>query len=308
MIADVVALCTAAYVVIDDLYQAYLAPLDRRPGPRGQCSDSEIVALTLVAELVGLDEAVAFLAYLRRNHPTLFPRLPERSRYNRRRRALQEATGTLRRLIQRRVWAALPADRRDLCVIDSLPVPVVGFAHACGRHRWRGHAAYGYNATKKQALYGFTRHLLATHSGLILDVALVPANIVDGDLSAQLLQDQTGLTVLGDEAYLSAALRERLRHPCAGTRNGVDLLAPTKANARAPMATPLVRRIAHFRQAIETLNSQLAGQCNVERYRAKCLSGLCARVQATLAAHTLGISLNQQADQPLLALKPLALI
>ena len=218
MIADVVAICTAAYVVIDDLYQAYLAPLDRRPGPRGQCSDSEIVALTLVAELVGLDEAVAFLAYLRRNHPTLFPRLPERSRYNRRRRALQEATGTLRRLIQRRVWAALPADRRDLCVIDSLPVPVVGFAHACGRHRWRGHAAYGYNATKKQALYGFTRHLLATHSGLILDVALVPANIVDGDLSAQLLQDQTGLTVLGDEAYLSAALRERLRHPCAGTR------------------------------------------------------------------------------------------
>ena len=49
MIADFVALCTATYVVIDDLYQAYLAPLDRRPGPRGRCSDSEIIALTLVA-------------------------------------------------------------------------------------------------------------------------------------------------------------------------------------------------------------------------------------------------------------------
>ena len=303
MIADFVALCTATYVVIDDLYQAYLAPLDRRPGPRGRCSDSEIIALTLVAELVGLDEEVAFLAYLRRNHPTLFPHLPERSRYNRRRRALQEATGGLRRLLQRRVWAALPADQRDLCVIDSLPVPVVGFAHACGRHRWRGHAAYGYNATKKQALYGFKLHLLATHSGLVLDYALVPANIVDGDLSAQLLQDQTHLTVVGDKAYLNHALQERLRR-----ENAIDLLAPTKVNARAPLPAPLVRLIAHFRQAIETLNSQLAGQFNVERNRAKCLSGLRARVQAKLTAHTLGISLNQQAGQPLLALKALALI
>ena len=75
MIPDFVALCTVAYVVIDDLYRAHLAPLDRRPGPRGRCSDSEIIALTLVAELVGLDEEVAFLAYLRRNHPTLFPSL-----------------------------------------------------------------------------------------------------------------------------------------------------------------------------------------------------------------------------------------
>ena len=188
--------------------------------------------------MCGQHEEVALLASLQRNHPTLFPRLPERSRYNRRRRSLEGATGVLRRLLRRRVWAALPADRRDLCVIDSLPVPVVGFAHACGRHRGRGHAAYGYNATKKQAIYGFTLHLLATHSGLIPDFALAPANIVDGDLSAQLLEDQAHLTVLGDKAYRNAALQERLRHPCAGTRHAVDLLAPTKANARAPMPAP----------------------------------------------------------------------
>ena len=298
MIPDFVALCTAAYAVIDDLYQAYL---DHLPGPRGRCSDSEIIALTLVAELVGLDEEVAFLAYLRRNHPTLFPSLQGAA-------ATTAAAAPCKRprgpaAWPRRVWAALPADRRDLCVIDSLPVPVAGFARACGRHPWRGHAAYGYNATKKQALYGFKLHLLATHSGLILDYALVPANIVDGDLSAQLLQDQAHLTVLGDKAYLNAALQERLRR-----ENAVDLLAPTKVNARTPMPAPLVRLIAHFRQAIETLNSQLAGQFNVERNRAKCLSGLRARVQAKLTAHTLGIALNQQAGLPLLALKSLALI
>ena len=296
-------LCTAAYVVIDDLYRAHLAPRDRRPGPRGRCTDSEIITLSVVAELVGQDEEVAFLAYLRRNHRALFPHLPGRSRYNRRRRALREATNVLRRAIQRRVWDDLPADERDLCLIDSLPVPVVGFAHAAGRHRWRGHAAYGYNATKRQTIYGFKLHLLATHSGLILDFALVPANVADGDLSAQLLAEQAHLTVLGDKAYLNAPLQERLRR-----ENAVDLLAPTRANARTPLPAPLARLIAHFRQAIETLNSQLAEHLGVERNRAKCLSGLCARLQAKLTAHTLGLFLNQHAGQPLLALKTLALI
>ncbi len=88
MIRGFVDLCTEAYVVIDDLYRAYLAPLDQRPGPKAACTDSEVITLTVVAELVGLDEEVAFLAYVGRNHSALFPRLPERSRYNRRRRTL----------------------------------------------------------------------------------------------------------------------------------------------------------------------------------------------------------------------------
>lgn len=303
MIRGFVDLCTVVYVVIDDLYRAHLAPLDRRPGPQAGCTDSELITLTLVAELVGLDNEVAFLAYVRRNHPTLFPVLPERSWYNRRRRALGEATNALRRQIGRRVWADLPTDERDLCLLDSLPVPVVGFAHATGRHRWRGYAAYGYNATKQQTIYGFKLHLLATHSGLILDFALVPANIADGALTAQLLADQAHLTVLGDKAYLNAALRAHLRRARA-----IDLLAPTRANAHAPMPPALVRLIAHFRQAIETLNGQLAEHFGIERNRAKCLSGLCARLQAKLAAHTLGLFLNQHTAQPLLALKPLALL
>ncbi|HEY8285554.1 MAG TPA: IS982 family transposase [Chloroflexota bacterium] len=303
MIRGFVDLCTVAYVVIDDLYRAHLAPLDRRPGPEAGCTDSEVITLTLVAELVGLDEEVAFLAYVRRNHPSLFPRLPERSRYNRRRRALGEATNVVRRQLGRRVWADLPADERDLCLIDSLPVPVVGFAHATRRHRGRGHAAYGYNATKQPTIYGFKLYVLATHSGLILDFALVPAHLADGDRTTQLLAEQAHLTVLGDKAYLNAALRQHLRRERA-----IDLIAPTRANARTPMPALLVRLIAHFRQAIETLNGQRAAHLGIERNRAKCVSGLCARIQAKLAGHTLGLFLNQHAGQPLRALKPLALI
>ena len=149
MIQDFSDLCTYVYVLIDDLYQAEVAPHDHRPGPRSMCSESEIITLTLVAELIGQDEEGPFLAYVRRNHPTLFPRLPERTRYNRRRRGLIAVTNSLRLALMRRLLRRLDPAERTLCLIDSLPLPVVGFAHARGHHRWYGEAAYGYCAAKK---------------------------------------------------------------------------------------------------------------------------------------------------------------
>ena len=81
-------LCTYVYVTVDELYQSVIQPHDHRPGPRSAFTESELITLTLVAELLGLDDETVFLDYVARNHRALFPLLPERPRYNRRRRAL----------------------------------------------------------------------------------------------------------------------------------------------------------------------------------------------------------------------------
>lgn len=304
MIASFAEMCTYVYVVIDDLYQTVIAPHDHRPGPRGACSESEIITLTLVAELTGQDEEGPFLAYVRRNHPTLFPLLPERTRYNRRRRRLSAVTNRLRLALLQQVLRRWDATERALCVIDSLPVPVVGFVHARGSHRWYGEAAYGHNAAKKQTFYGFKLHLLATQTGLVLDFALVPANRTDGDLAEQLLIETARLLVLGDKAYLNASLQHLLAQ-----RNEVTVLTPRRANQPAdPHPHPLTPLLSSLRQAIETLNAQLAGQFQIERNRAKSVPGLCARVQAKLTAHTIGIYLNEWLGQPARALAALNLI
>lgn len=303
MITDFADLCTYIYVLVDELYQVLAAPYDHRPGPRAAFSDSEVITLTLVAELLGLDEEVAFLAYLNRHHRALFPHLPERSRYNRRRRALTEVTNRIRGGLMQVLLSYLAPEERDLCVIDSVPVPVVGFHHARGAHRWYGEATYGHVASKQQTIYGYKLHLLITHSGLILDFALVPANQPDGQLTEQLLIDKAHLTVLGDKGYLNAPLQDHLT-----ARNDVRLLTPTRANQQAQLPALVTRALAHFRQIIETVNSQLVGQLHLQRNQAKSVAGLCARVQAKLTAHTIGLYLNRLLDQPLLALKPLALI
>jgi transposase len=301
MIPDFVDMCTALYCLVDDLYQPLARQHDHRPGPRAACSDSEVITLTLLAETMGLDEEVGFLADMRRHWQALFPVLPERSRYNRRRRALQRVTGHIRtqalRLLDQVQALA------DLALIDSVPLPVVGFAHALGSHRWRGLASYGHNASKKMTFYGFKLHLLATHSGCILDFALAPAHVADGALTETLLRDKPALTVLGDKAYLNAPLQDALR-----AEQGLVLLTPTRANQRVQHDPALQRLIAHVRQAIETLNSQLSDQFHIECNKAKSLDGLCARVQAKLTAHTLGFLLNALDHRPPLALKNLALI
>src|SRR5215210_4810798 len=158
-------LCTYVFVTVDELFQTYLRPHDQRPGPRSTFTDSEMITLTLVAELVGLDDETVFLDDGARNHHALFPLLPDYSRSNRRRRALGEATTTIRRQLLGFLLALLPTDERPLCVLDSIPLPVVGFHHARGQHRWYGWARSGSNATKKQAFSGFKLHLLTTADG-----------------------------------------------------------------------------------------------------------------------------------------------
>lgn len=303
MIRDFVDLCTYVYVVTDEVYRRVIAPYDTRPGPRSGFSDSELLTVSIVAELVGLDAETRCLAYLRRNHPGLFPLLPERSRYNRRRRQLAEVTNRVRGAIMERLWRVLVAEGADLCAIDSVPVPAVGFPHARHDHRWYGEAAYGRVASKKQTIYGFKLHLLISACGLVLDFALVAANEADGALAAQLLIDKAGLTVLGDKGYINGPL-----HQLLAARNAVAVLTPRRKNQREQLPTALTRAINHARQIIETVNSQPVGQCNLQRNHAKSVCGLATRIHAKLAAHTLGLYLNYCLGRPFRALMDLALI
>lgn len=90
--------------------------------------------------------------------------------------------------------------------------------------------------------------------------------------------------------------------------NDSVLLTPKRVNHAEPHPAWLTHAITHFRQLIETVNSQLAEQFHVECNKAKSLTGLCARLNAKLAAHTIGLYLNCLLGRPLLQVKDLALI
>ena len=287
MIADFEDFCLWMYVAVDDLWCRLPPAYKRGSGPAPVCSDSELLTLALVGECRGwTTEGVLLRQWAA--HAGLFPVLPERSRFNRRRRGLRQALNAIRQA----VLAVLDVAQDRQCAIDSLPVPVLAFhlvpgAAVAGGWRAAG-ADFGKVPTKKQTIFGYKLHLLVTLGGVIRDFALAPASASDVAVGAGLLREQADLVVLGDKAYISAPLADELR-----AERAVALLTVPRRNQRRQLPAAVARRRNAARQIVETVNDQLTAQFGIAAHRAHTFGGLCARLHTKLAAHTLCLDLNR---------------
>jgi hypothetical protein len=278
------------YVTIDDLWPQ-IAPLVHRPGPApSTCSDSELVTMAIVGECCAWDKETNLLAHWRA-YQHLFPHQPDRTRFNRRRRALAQAINLLRRL----VLGMLDVAQDRQCALDSLPVPVVNFHLAPAASReWAVHgAAYGTVSSKKEPIYGYKLHLLVTLGGVIRDFELVPANAPEAQVGFEVLSEHTDLLVVADKGYLNAALAAELRQECR-----IVLLTPRRRNQTAPLPAAVGHTLNQCRQIVETVNGQLDEQFHIEENHAHTFAGLCARLYTKLTAHTVCVYLNRQLGNP----------
>ncbi|GAC1664317.1 MAG: IS982 family transposase [Ktedonobacteraceae bacterium] len=286
MITDFEDFCLWTYVIVDDLYKT-VAPLLHQCGPQSECSDSELITMTIVGECMGWHQETIMLNYWR-NRPDLFSYVPSRTRFNRRRRALGAVFNFLRQQILTRLDVAL--DRQ--CAIDSLPLPAIKFHLVPGskaKGHWSEHgAAFGKVSTKKITIFGYKLHLLVTLNGVILDFSLAGANESDIAVGAGLLSYHRDLLVLGDKGYISSELAETLLR-----ENDITLLTLSRANQSEQPSKEQSRLHNGFRQIVETINGQLADQFAVEVNLAHCFRGLVARLHSKLCAHTLCIYINR---------------
>lgn len=288
MIADFDDFCLRMFVLIDDFWPQ-IAPLLRRTGPQPDCSDSELVTIALVGECRGWAEEKGLIANWQ-EHRHLFPLMPERTRFNRRRRYLALAINLLRQL----VLGDLDLAEDGQLVIDSLPLPVVKFHLApASLGDWDEHEAdYGYCASKKQMLYGYKLHLLMTLAGVIVDFTLAPASFTDLMVAEALLDGVELRTVIGDKGYISKRVADNL------ALKQVSLLTPRRVNQKEQLPKAVSQRLCQLRQIVETVNGQLVEQMHIANNQAHSFLGLVARLYSKLTAHTLCFKLNRQLGNP----------
>lgn len=298
MINDFDDFCTWMYVVVDDIWLK-IAPFFRRPGPKPDCPDSELLAMALIGESRGWDVETEMLSYWQ-EHRDLFPKIPTQSRFNRRRRALMQAFNMIRKIIVQTLDVA--QDRQ--CVIDSLPLPVMQFylvPSSSGDWKASG-AKFGKVPSKSETIFGYKLHLLIAMNGVILDFELAPANETDRKVGFELLSEHTDLSVLGDKAYISAEKAAQL-----WKENRIRLQTIPRRNQRKLLPLSLQLLFNAVRQIIETVNAQLSNQFNIEVNHAHTFWGLCTRLYTKLAAHTLCIYINRLLGKPdFLQIKSLA--
>ena len=291
---DLESFLTAVYCLIDDALTPMLAAQKlRQRGPAPTLSDSEVLAIAVAGEFLGLATDQALYRHFRRYHAALFPRLTQvhRTTFVRQATNLAPAAAALWRHYGAALAAAGTLDPAVM-IVDSMPVPVCHPARNARCRRFRDSATYGRDSLAKQFFFGFRLHVRLTWPGVITAAALVPANAHDVAVAPWLLAGQHGWA-LGDRGYWSPTLRAEL----AG--GGVVLAAPRRQSATVFERWP--RWLVNLRRRVETVLAQLAGRYDAKRVWARDLRHLVARCTRKLLSHTVAVVLCAQHDLGLLS-------
>jgi hypothetical protein len=174
------------FVLVDDWYQTYAKDFRKgKPGQKPEFSDSEVMTMLLAMDYIPFPSETQFVAFVRANYSDLFPKLLDQSQFNRRARDLCQLVEQLRRY-----WVAeLDVALWNQCLLDTKPVPVVGYRRNKKWSDFLGSAEYGYCASKKMYYFGYKLVTVTTLEGLPLLYDLVPAN-TDERLAAESIIDQ----------------------------------------------------------------------------------------------------------------------
>src|SRR5258708_38985450 len=124
---DLDTFITTLYVMVDDFYQSKDEPEKPKPGPQASLSRSEVVTLALFGQWVQFPSERAFYRYASDHLREAFPRLPDRSQFNRLQRTHRDAITTFALFLVQ----LLHAQETPYEVLDSTP-PVTRHARRRG--------------------------------------------------------------------------------------------------------------------------------------------------------------------------------
>lgn len=263
-------LFTIVYVLVDDyLKAAEQQERFRLPrSPQQQGSYSELMTIALVGDFLNQADVGLWFNLVKREYKSLFPVLPEDTRYYR----------VLTKL--ERIWAdlalALTAHHAPLAYsVDSKPLPVCTFKRH-RRPRAMTEATVGFST--QGPVYGFKLHALSTSDGQIVKFAIAPAHEADVTVARALLDEpERGLT-LGDKAYLGCGV-----YVLDKTDAAAPVRTPPKVNALSPGVW--TRLMDTARKTIESVFSSLTRTKHLVFGQRNSFHSLRAHVGRKIAAH-----------------------
>lgn len=275
------------FVLVDDWYQEQAGDFRRgRPGQKPEFRDSEVMTIMLAMDFIPFPSERQFVEYVRANYLALFPKLLEQSQFNRRARAVAPLLERFRQDWLIRLGVVLT----DAGLLDTKPVPVVGYRRSKKHSDFEGSAAYGYCASKKMYYFGYKLVAICTLEGLPLLYDLVPANIDERQAAEVLLEKLAGFSLLADKGFLGQAWQADM-FQFTGNR----VWTPKRKNQTKQQSKAFERWLNSLRLRIEGLFNEIqnVGK-NLERLLAKTVIGLCSRIVAKMTSHLLKYILRSQ--------------
>ncbi len=265
---------------MDDWYQACGCKLlNGKVGKKPVFKDSEVMTLMLAHDFIPYPAETQYVEFIRANYLSLFPKLVDQSQFNRRARALRLLVEHLRRFwIVQKGWH-LQSDY----LLDTKPVPVVGYKRLKSHSDFAGNAEYGQCASRNLKYFGYKLVALSTLSGIPVVYELVPANL-DERLAAEAVIDfPSHCDILADKGLLGFEWQT-----CIFDQTHNRIWTPKRKNQYIQNSKAFDRWLSSVRERIEGVfhEVQNTGR-NLERLLAKTVVGLCSRIITKMTSHLL---------------------
>lgn len=275
---------------VEDCFEPVTGGMELRTrGVAPRLSDSEVITLEIVGELLGHDGDEAIWSYFKRHWAAWFPGLGDRSTFVRQAANLWR----IKQLLHERLVEDLGARTADGHIIDGFPIAVCKLVRAPGSHVLSAEADYGYCAAKREYYYGLKANLLIDLRGVAVGMTVTAANVDERDSAYDVLQAIEGV-VLGDKGYI----RPQFKADCEAL--GIDLQTPVRRNMKENRPRWWLKLLQRVRKRIETVISQFEQRLGLAKTRARDAWHLTNQVTRKLLAHTMGVWLNlRQGREPL---------
>lgn len=275
-----VDLMTIIYTLTDDWYKAYgIRLLKGKPGCKPEFTDSEALTLLLAMDYLPFPGEAQFLAFIRANYLGLFPKLITQSQFNRRARALRLLLEALRRY-----WIVkLGATSETQFLLDTKPVPVVGYKRSKAHSQFAGRADYGVCVSRNLHYFGYKLVTITTLSGLPVVYELVPANTDEREAAEAVIDYLAQCDLFADKGFLGEHWQAEIRE-----QTGTRVWTAKRVNQADQNPAAFDALLNRVRERIESVFNEIQNTGrNIERLLTKTVVGLCTRVIAKMASHAL---------------------
>ena len=269
----------AIFCLIDDALKKVLKGKKlRQRGPAPGLKDSEVITMEIVGEFLKKDCDKAIWEYFKSHWLHFFPEIPDRSNF------VKQAANLhiIKRILQENLAAVLNAFGDSLHIVDGFPMPICKFTRAHFSQIFKGQAAYGYCAAKKEHYYGFRGHIVINSIGVITAATFTGANIDERDVCPELVEKIKGL-LLGDKGFIRPELQNELK------KQELHLQTPLRDNMKEERPKYFLKWLMGTRRLVETVIGQLTERFQIEKVRARDIWHQCSRFWRKLLAHTASI-------------------
>jgi len=261
-------LMTIIYILVGDWYQAEGNKyLQGKVGRKPEFTDSEVITLMLTREFLPFLSETRFIEFIWATYLDMFPKLLDQSQFNRRARWPHRMVEQLRRY-----WLVQQGVLQQSCfLLDTIPVPVIGYKRSKRRSDFLGSANYGFCASRHLKYFGYKLVMVSTLYGLPVVYDLVSTNL-DERLAAEAVIDQLSFSdIFADKGFTGLEWQSQI----------FDQTCNQNAKCLDQWLSSVRERIAGLFHELQNTGR------NIERSSAKTVIGLCTRVTALITSHLL---------------------